>query len=250
MRYVETASAVINLTGEIIAGKRWSEQQKARILDSRVESTRALVEAIRVSESKPSVLINISGVGYYGNVSSGDVSEISPAGNDFLSHVCLRWELEAARAQSFGVRVVTPRLGVVLARDGGALPRISLPFTFFVGGYLGSGNQAFPWIHRDDLIACLIFLLRDSSLSGPVNVVSPSMVTMKEFCAALGRAMRRPLWTFVPALALKLILGEMADMLLTGQRAAPLRLQQAGFSFRFPVLDHALNDLFGKKQKK
>ncbi len=245
-RHFDGADAIVNLTGELIAGKRWSKQQKEIILKSRVQSTNILVEAIRQTSRKPSVLINISGVGFYGNVPSGDVPETFPNGNDFLAHVCNEWEKAALKAHALGVRVVIPRLGVVIGKNGGALPRLMLPFKLFSGGYLGSGKQWFPWIHLDDVVKAIVFAIKNPSLSGPVNVVAPEAVTLKTFCEVLGKIMHRPSWTFVPSFVLRLALGEMADMLLTGQRAIPKKLLNAGFTFRYPTLEHALNSIYNK----
>lgn len=241
---VDGADAVLNFAGESLAGKRWTAKQKERILGSRISATRALVEAIRQARRKPSVLINASGVGYYGHVEEEEVTESHPRGQGFLAEVCERWENEAKAAEQVGVRVVRLRQGVVLESDGGALPRMTLPFKMFVGGYLGSGTQWFPWIHRDDLVGIVRFVLEHRALSGPVNVVAPEALTMKEFCAALGRALKRPSWAPVPSFVLKGVLGEMSEMLLTGQRVVPAKLMQAGYQFKFSKLDDAFSDIF------
>jgi uncharacterized protein (TIGR01777 family) len=190
------------------------------------------------------VLINQSAVGYYGNVPVLPVEEDHPAGNDFLSYVCTQWEGEARKAEELGVRVVLPRTGIVLAARGGALPRMLLPFKLFIGGPLGSGTQWFPWIHLDDEIGALIVALENDQLSGPVNLAAPESVTMKQFCTALGNALHRPSWVPVPGVVLKIALGEMAGpLLLGGQRVIPRKLQEAGYSFKFPKLDDALRDV-------
>lgn len=246
-QHFNNADAVINLTGEMIAGRRWTKKQKEKILNSRVNATRAIVTAIEQAEKKPSVFINASGVGYYGNVPEGDVTESFPAGNDFLARVCQQWETAALAAQQYGVRVVTPRFGVVLGSGGGALPRMMMPFRFFAGGYLGSGKQWFPWIHRDDVINAMLFLIQDNSLSGAVNFVAPDAVTMKEFCKTLGKIMHSPSWTFVPSFVLRIALGEMAEMLLTGQKVVPKKLLEAGFEFLYPKLEDALENVVKEK---
>ncbi len=243
IKHIESADAVINLTGELIGGKRWSASQKERILESRVNSTRTLVRAMGQASKKPSVLINASAVGYYGDVPSGDVPESFPKGHGFLADVCGAWEDEAFAAQTFGVRVVMLRTGVVLAPDGGALERMMLPFTLFAGGPIGSGRQWFPWIHRDDVVGSILFLLNAPGISGPMNLVAPEPVTMKEFSKQLGLAMNRPSWAPVPSPILRVLLGEMAGMILTGQRAVPKRLMEAGYVFRFPTLSQALHDV-------
>lgn len=240
---VHSADAVINLAGEIIAGKRWTKRQKEVILGSRVDATRVLVRAIEQASKKPSLLVSASAVGYYGSVPLGDVPESFPRGSDFLADVCGRWEEEALAAAKSGVRVVTPRLGVVLAHDGGALARMLLPFKLFVGGPFGDGKQWFPWIHRDDVVEGILFLLRSSTISGAVNFVAPEPLTMKEFSRRIGGILRRPSWAPVPSLALRILLGEMADMLLTGQRVIPKKLTDAGYVFRYPSLTEALREI-------
>lgn len=246
-KWVDGADAVINLTGESIGGKRWSVKQKEIILSSRIDSTRTVVEAIRQAKLKPKVLINQSAVGYYGNVEVGNVTEDHPKGVDFLAHVASCWEEEARKAESLGVRVVTPRTGIVLDKNGGALQKLLLPYNLFIGGPLGSGRQWFPWIHLEDEIGAFLFALENPKLSGPVNLAAPQSVTMKEFCTALGKAMHRPSWAPVPGFVLKILLGEMAGpLLLGGQKVVPKKLSEAGYKFRFPKLEEALQDIFKK----
>ncbi len=243
-KHVDGASVVINLTGEPIAGRRWSVDQKKRILDSRVNSTRAIVEAIRRASKKPDVLVNASAVGFYGAVEEGDVTESKGAGEGFLAATCERWEEEARTAESLGVRVVLLRTGVVIGDGGGALAKMVPPFKFFVGGPIGSGAQWFPWIHRDDVIGAILFAITNSNLHGPVNLAAPESVTMRQFCSALGSVLHRPSWAPVPAFALKLLLGEMSGMLLTGQKVIPQQLLKHGYRFVFPKLRPALQDIF------
>lgn len=243
-RLIDGADAVVNLTGESIGGKRWTKRQKELIMSSRIDSTRAIVEAIRHAKHRPRVLVNQSAVGYYGNVPFIPVEEDHPPGNDFLSHVAVLWESEAHKATELGVRVVTPRTGVVLSTQGGALPRMLLPFKLYIGGPLGSGAQWFPWIHLDDEIGAMMFAIENEKLEGAVNFAAPGSVTMKEFCAALGKAMHRPSWAPVPGFVLKVILGEMAGpLLLSGQRVVPRKLVDAGYRFRFPTVHEALQDV-------
>lgn len=243
-QHIDDSDAVINLAGESIGEKRWTKARKALILNSRVDATKALVAAIAQSKKKPSVLVNQSAVGYYGNVETGDVGELHPKGNDFLADVADRWEQEARVAEALGVRVVTPRCGVVLEKDGGALKKMLIPFKLFVGGPLGSGHQWFPWVHRDDVVGAFLFALDTPKLSGPVNVAAPEAVTMKEFCSALGKTMRRPAWAPVPAFVLRAALGEMSFIVLTGQRVVPKKLLEAGYPFRYRTLDVALQAIF------
>jgi hypothetical protein len=237
---LEGAAAVVNLAGANIASGRWTARRKALILGSRVETTRRLVEALGRCARRPSVLVNASAVGYYGDAGDAPVAEDAPAGGGFLASVCQAWEAEADGAAKHGARVVKARLGVVLGPGGGALPRMALPFRLFLGGPLGSGRQWLSWVSLEDAVAAILFALDRSDLSGPVNVVSPLPVTNAEFSAALGRALGRPCWLPAPAFALRLALGEMADMLLGGQRAAPRRLEAAGFRFSRPLLADAL----------
>lgn len=244
-RHIETADGVINLAGASI-GKRWTSKHKERILNSRLQATGAIVQAIAQASKKPSVLVSVSAVGYYGHVESGDVLETHPPGNDFLARVCIQWEDASRKAAEYGVRVVNPRFGIILAKNGGALKKFLPPFYLFIGGPLGSGNQWFPWIHRDDVIAILLFLLQNDRLSGPVNVGSPNPVTMKEFCTALGNAMYRPSWARVPSFMLKVLLGEMSQIVLTGQRIVPKKLLEAGYTFRYPELSGALEAILAK----
>ena len=241
---VDGADAVINLAGEPIGEKRWSPLQKARIVESRIDATRAIVDAITHAKVKPQVLVSASGVGYYGDVENEDVTESYPKGEGFLSDTCNQWEREAQAAETFRVRVVMPRFGVVLEKNGGALKKLLFPFKLFAGGPLGSGKQWFPWVHRDDVVEILLFALKNPGLFGPVNVAAPEPVTMKQFCRALGRAMHRPSWAPVPSFVLRTILGEMSEIVLGGQRIIPQKLKTAGYRFRYPKLDEALAAIF------
>jgi hypothetical protein len=237
---VEGAEAVVNLAGASVAGKRWTPVYKKEIEESRVLTTRALVEAIARSARKPRVLVNASAVGYYGGRGDEVLEEGAAPGGDFLANVVRQWEAEAQRAP---VRSVQLRTGVVLSARGGALSKMLPPFKAFVGGPIGSGKQWFPWIHIADEVGAILWSI-DGDLTGAVNLVAPGIVTMKEFARALGRALRRPSWAPVPAAPLRILLGEIADVLLEGQRAVPRKLLQSGFRFRFPEVDAALRDLF------
>jgi uncharacterized protein (TIGR01777 family) len=239
---LEGIEAVVNLAGASIGGKRWSPEYKKEILDSRVLSTRELVEAMRSAERKPLVLVNASAAGFYGGRGDELLDESAGPGADFLAGVCQEWEAEARKAEDLGVRSVQPRTGVVLSARGGALQQMLPPFKAFVGGPLGSGKQWFPWIHIADEVAAIMRAI-DSDLRGPVNLASPGIVTMKEFARGLGKALHRPSWAPVPAAPLKILLGEFALVLLEGQRAVPKKLIDTGFKFRFPDLEAALGDL-------
>ena len=236
---LEGADGVINLAGEPIAAKRWTPSQKEKIRISRIDATNSLVEAIAKAKQKPAFLLNASAVGYYGRRGDETITEDTPAGNDFLSSVCSEWEAEARKAEVLGLRVIRLRTGIVLGRAGGALAKMGLPFKFFVGGPLGSGKQWMPWIHLDDEVGLMLYLIENEA-TGPVNATAPNPVTMNEFCRTLGKVMGRPSWLGAPALALRLVLGEMAEMLLTGQRAIPAAAHELGYKFRYSNLTEAL----------
>ncbi|MGB2866991.1 MAG: TIGR01777 family oxidoreductase [Bacteroidota bacterium] len=244
VKYLDDVGAVINLAGESIGENRWSPEQKERLVSSRVQATRTLVSAVGKMKKKPRVFVSASGVGYYGNVADGDVTEKSPRGADFLAEICHLWEREALKAERLGMRVVLLRSGVVLSKYGGALKKMLLPFRLFVGGPLGGGHQWFPWVHIDDAVAAFVLAIFNKKLSGPVNLAAPGSTTMAEFCSSLGRSLRRPSWMPVPGFALRLALGEMAGpLLLSGQKAVPKKLLEAGFQFQFPNLDGALRNI-------
>ncbi len=241
---IDGADAIINLAGESIAGRRWTSTQKRKIFSSRIDSTRAIVAAIGQSKRKPSVLMNASAVGYYGNVPDDVVEEDHQKGNGFLSNVCEQWEKEALRVRELGVRVVLLRTGIVLDKNGGALHKLLLPFQLFVGGPLGSGKQWFPWIHLQDEVSAILYALQNEQTAGPLNLSAPEPVRMAEFCKMLGKILHRPSWLPVPEILLSLILGEMAKPLLfDGQQAIPKRLVDAGFKFQFPTLESAILDI-------
>jgi uncharacterized protein (TIGR01777 family) len=240
---VSETDAIINLVGERLDAKRWTEAQRKRIVDTRVDVTRVLIQAIGQARHKPATLVNASAVGYYGSTGEEEVTENSPGGRGFLAEVCGRWESEARGAEQYGVRTVLLRTGVVLGERGGVLNRMVPPFRFFIGGPIGSGNQWLPWVHRDDVLGVLQFVLSTRGLSGPVNVVAPESVSMRQFCAALGRVLHRPSWMRVPSFVVRLAFGEMGGMVLEGQRVVPMVLQKSGYSFRYPSLDRALENV-------
>jgi uncharacterized protein len=245
---VDGADAVVNLSGESIAEGRWTAARKRALTDSRIESTRAIVDAVAGARDRPGVLVNISAVGYYGDVREGDVLESHPSGRGFLPELSLQWEREAMRAAGSGVRVVLPRVGIVLAADGGALPRMALPFRLFVGGPLGGGTQWMPWVHLDDVLGIIRMAIREPALEGPVNVSAPGIVRMSEFSRELGRVLGRPSWFPVPSFVLRLILGEMSVVVLSGQRVIPRKALDAGYAFRYPDLSGALASVFGRNK--
>jgi len=244
---LDGADAVVNLAGESIGGRRWTAAQKQRILDSRLNATRSIVAAIRASRSAPPLLVNASAVGYYGPRGDEIVTETEHPGSDFLATVCAQWEAEAARAANDRTRVVCVRTGIVLDKQGGAMPQMMLPFRLGAGGPVGSGRQYWPWIHRADWIGMVRWLLLADRASGPFNATGPEPVTNAEFAKALGRAMHRPALLPTPGFILRVVLGEMADgLLLAGQRAIPQRAEQAGFVFRYRHLAPALEAIFSE----
>ena len=244
-REIDGADAVVNLAGESIAGRRWSPEQKNKILDSRVKGTRSIASAIARANRPPAVLISGSAVGYYGPRGDEFVAEETPPGSDFLARVCVEWEAEANRAASERTRVVCVRTGLVLAADGGALPQMLPPFKLFVGGAVGSGRQYWPWIHRDDWIELVRWAIGQTSVSGAVNATAPNPVTNAAFAKALGAALHRPALLPAPAFALQLLLGEMADaLLLSGQRVIPAKAQRQGFTFQQQDVLRALQTIF------
>lgn len=243
------ADAVINLAGSSIAAGRWTVRRKTDIRESRLQATGALVRAIAAARQPPPVFLSASAVGVYGVRGDEPVTEETPPGADFLANVGREWEglaLEAAATS----RVVLLRTGLVLARHGGALPQLARPFRFWMGGPMGSGQQFMPWIHLHDWVAMVQWALANPTLTGPLNLTAPFPVTNREFARALGRALKRPAALRVPAPVLRLVLGEMADaLILGGQRALPHRAQEAGFVFRYPTLDPALQDIFGSDDR-
>ena len=240
---VEEADAIVNLAGESIAGRRWTYAQKRRLRESRIQPTNAVSAAICAAARKPAVLIQASAVGYYGDTGDREADEMSPSGTDFLADVSQEWEHASVAVEASGTRRVLLRLGLVLSAEGGVLPRVVLPFRFFMGGALGSGRQWTPWIHVEDTVRAIELLLTHDEVSGPVNVCAPYPVQSAAFAQAIGRTLRRPSVFRVPPWALRLALGEMADIVLHGQRALPRRLQDAGFTFRYAKVEDALNAL-------
>ena len=237
--------AVVHLVGEPIDGGRWSLERKALLHDVRVGGTRHLVDGLRTVASRPRVLVSCSAVGYYGDRGDEILTEESSAGSDFMADLCRDWEAEAARAAEFGIRVVCLRLGVVLGRDGGALKKMLLPFELGLGGRLGSGKQWFPWVHFDDVLGLIHFCAREEAISGPVNAVAPVPATNAEFTKALAAGLHRPAIMAVPAAALKLFIGEMADVLLSSQRVEPRQALDHGYQFTYRRLDAALRAALG-----
>jgi len=231
---------VINLAGEPIAKKKWTHTQQRRIEKSRIDATHSLVQACAKVGQKPHFLINASAVGYYGPRGDETLTEDAPPGDDFLGILCRAWEEEAQKAEELGMRVARLRTGIVLGPGGGALTKMAAPFKFFIGGPLGSGKQWMSWIQLQDLLRMILLVIENPLARGPINATSPNPVQNKEFSRALGKAIQRPCWAPVPAIVLKLALGEMAQMLLTGQRVVPAAADKLGFQFHYPLLQEAL----------
>lgn len=231
---------VFHLAGESIFKGRWNQAKKDRILSSRVEGTASMVDSLARMESPPETLICSSAVGYYGSRGDEVLTESSGPGADFLAQVCQAWEKEARKAEKLGIRVVCIRTGVVLGRDGGALPQMLPPFKAGLGGKLGSGRQYMAWIHIDDLIEIMLYAAADKELKGPVNAVTPQPITNKEFTKTLASVLHRPAILPVPAPLLRIILGEFGKVLLSSQRALPQKLEAAGYEFKYPDIRQAL----------
>jgi uncharacterized protein (TIGR01777 family) len=245
---LEGVEAVINLSGENLAGssfipKRWSMKRKEIILESRTTAGKTLTQAILDTSQPPPVFIQASAIGYYGSADNGAFTEESPPGSGFLADVCVSWERSTEEISANGVRRVVIRSAVVLNADEGALMRLILPFKLFVGGPLGSGKQWFPWIHPVDEIRAIRFLLEHENAEGPFNLIAPNPVRNAELAKTLGATLRRPSLIPVPGLALRLALGEVASMVLEGQRAIPKRLEDLGFTFQFPDFKPAIEDV-------
>ncbi len=240
---ISLADAVVNLSGESIFAKRWDSAYKARIWRSRVDGTRQIVEAIGRQQQRPRILINASAIGVYGPRGDEPLDESSAPGNDFLAQMVQAWEAEAAKAEALGVRVVRLRTGVVLEKSGGALAQMLPPFKMFLGGWMGTGKQYLSWIHRDDIMGIILYSLTHAEVHGPVNATSPHAVTNKQFSLALGRALHRPVLLPVPAFALKIMLGETAEAILSGQNVVPKAITAAGYQFKYPELDGALQSI-------
>lgn len=244
---LDRESALVHLAGEGVADGRWTAERKREIVDSRLRSSAAVVAAVEGAAVRPAVLLQASAVGYYGDGGERETGEDAPAGDGFLARTSVAWEGATAAVEALGVRRAVLRTGIVLAREGGALPRLVLPFRLGVGGALGDGRQWVPWIHLADEVGAIRFLLERADARGPFNLAAPEPVRSAGLARALGRALGRPSFLKTPAFALRLALGEMAGALLTGQKALPRRLLELGYEFRFPVLDLALADLLAPR---
>lgn len=237
------ALGIVHLAGEGVAEGRWTEEKKRRIRASRVESTRAVVAAVEAAETRPRFLVQASAVGYYGSRGDEILTEDAAPGDDFLAGVCVEWEDTSEVVEALGVRRVLLRTGIVLDPESGALAKMLPPFKLGLGGPLGSGRHFMPWIHLQDEVAAIRFLIEREQAAGPYNLTAPHPVRNRELAQALGRALGRPAVLPTPKLALHLLFGEMAEILLASQRVVPHRLTGAGFTFRFSEIDPAFEDL-------
>lgn len=247
---VDGAYAVIHLAGRPLLETRWTEEHKVACYDSRIKGTRALVAAMATAAVKPKVFVSSSAIGYYGSFErcedTAPLTEAAAPGKDFLAKICFDWEKEAHPAEQLGMRVVLLRTGIVLSTKGGMLQKMMTPFSYFVGGPVGSGNQCLSWIHIDDEVSIILEALDNSAWSGPVNAVAPDPASMKAFADALGSVMHRPSLFPVPKLAVQMLLGEGADYAVQGQKVSPEFLERQNFHFAWPRLHEALDDLVSR----
>lgn len=247
MEKVAGCDAVIHLAGENVFAKRWSAEFKKLLVDSRALSTRHIAQALarnpKTAAGEPKVLVNASAIGIYGPRGDEEIDEDTPPADDFLSRLCVEWEKEAREAEKAGVRVAMVRVGVVLDKNGGALAKLLTPFKLFAGGPVGSGRQYMAWIHHADLCGLFLFALDNASARGPLNGTAPTPVTNKEFGRALGKALGRPSLVWTPGFALRLMLGEAADIITAGQRVVPKKPMRLGYQFKFPTIDAALAEI-------
>jgi len=241
--HLEGADAVVNLAGENIAAGRWTPEKKRRIRKSRLNAGRAVVEAIEAASRKPRVLIQASGVGYYGDRGDERLTEASGPGGDFLAHLAVEWEAGTAAVEAMGLRRVVIRTGVVLSAEGGALPHMMLPFRYFTGGKMGGGRQGVPWIHMTDEVDAILFLIDRGDAEGVFNLTAPNPVRNSDFGRILGRQLGKSALLPIPSFLLRLVFGEMADVLLVSERAVPERLTRSGYVFRFADVACAVDDL-------
>ncbi len=244
---ISEADALVNLSGENLASGRWTEKRRRLFLQSRIDSTRALVEAVRRARQRPKVLINSSAIGFYPGSDEKKMTEETPPGKHFLASLCTQWESEALKIRQFDVRVVLLRIGLVIGPDSGLLKKMLPPFRLGLGGPLGDGRQWMSWIHVDDVVGLIQFALQDAHVDGPINATAPAAVRNSEFTAALARVLHRPAVFRVPAVALKLALGEQGKAALMSQRVLPEKALYYGYSFRYTDVEEALRDSIGGK---
>lgn len=237
---VEQADAIVNLTGENLAGGLWTQALKNRLLTSRVNAGLAIVEAVRNASRRPRVMLQSSGIGYYGNGGDQLLSENSPPGQDFMAQLCVQWEASTRQLEELGVRRVVMRTSIVLEKGSIILKLFLLPFRMYIGGKIGSGRQWVSWIHLDDYIGAFLHLLQNEAARGAYNMVAPQVPQNIDFEKTIGKVLRRPYWFPTPAFALRAVLGDMSNMVLEGQRASADKLIKSGYSFKYPTLESAL----------
>lgn len=247
-KYLKNIDVFINLAGESINSGRWTEKRKKRILSSRIKATSQCLTLIKKLENKPSVFLNASAIGYYGTSMSKRFTEhTKEPGSDFLATVVKKWEAAANEISTLGVRTVLLRFGIVLDKKEGALPKMVLPYKFFIGGTVGSGNQWVSWVHIDDLVRVTEFSIDHPSIDGPLNITSPTPITMKQFGKTAAEVLNRPHWLPLPSLALKILLGEMSMLMLNGQYVYPQKALDHGFTFQYTTLKDALQNILSLK---
>lgn len=248
---IEKSDAVVNLTGENLSGdgflpSRWTKDRKLRLVQSRLNSGIVLTKAIERAKTKPSVFIQASGIGFYGTHQEKALNEGDDGGDDFSANLCKEWEASSQPVELMGVRRVVIRNGVVLSTKGGALPLLLLPYKLFVGGPFGDGNQVYSWIHLIDEANAIQFLIRNNQAKGVYNLTAPNPITNDEFGRTIGKVMKRPHYIPIPGFVMRLAFGEVSSMVLEGQKVLPQRLLEAGYGFKFPMLEDALKDLLLK----
>ncbi len=244
---LEESDAVVHLAGYGLEHWPWTARQKQRFIDSRVKPGKALAAAIAAAKRKPRSLVQVSGINYYGAKGEGIADESWPAGDDFLAKLTVQWEEATRPVEQYAVRRALARSAVVLDTQGGLFPLMALPVRLWLGGPLGDGRQAVPWIHLQDEIDALRFLIENKQATGAFNLVAPELTSNAAFMRAIARAMRRPYWFPAPAFALRAVLGEMSTLVLDGRYSAPKRLSELGFRFRYPAIDTALGNLLGRE---
>ena len=240
---LSSIDVVINLTGESI-NSRWTKKQKEAILNSRIQTTKGLIKQLQTLTTKPHTFINASAIGYYGTSETETFTEQHETpGNDFLANTVYLWEQEASKARSLGIRTIYTRLGVVLGADGGALPKMLIPYQFYIGGTVGSGNQWLSWIHIDDVVRMIDFIIHKEEIDGPFNITAPLPIRMKEFGETIATVIGKPHWLPVPSFMLQALFGEMSILVLEGQHVLPSKAIEHGYQYTFPTVNHALQNI-------
>ncbi|PGZ08285.1 TIGR01777 family protein [Bacillus cereus] len=234
---------VINLAGESI-NSRWTKKQKEEILNSRIQTTKGLIKQFQALDTKPHTFINASAIGYYGTSETESFTEQQETpGNDFLAETVFLWEQEASKARSLGIRTIYSRFGVVLGADGGAFPKMLLPYQFYIGGTIGSGKQWLSWVHIDDVVRMFDFIIHKEEIDGPLNITAPTPIRMKEFGEKIANVIGKPHWLPVPSFMLQALFGEMSILVLEGQHVLPIKAIEHGYQYTFPTVNHALQNI-------